>query len=103
MKSILNKKRGQLRIGDAPGVVLIVLFLFMCMGTAAFVLDKYGDAMDAGSVGRNITEDLTVEVEDNVSIAGMVLTIALIGIVLSILIGLFYVFTGGGRRGGGGL
>ena len=93
MKNILKEKKGQLSIGDAPGVVLIVLFLFMVMGTSAFVLDKYGDAMDASSIGANITDDLTTEVEDNVSIAGMVLTISLIGIVLSILIGLFYVFT----------
>jgi len=99
MKSLKNfhGKRGQLRIGDAPGVVLIVLFLFMIMGTSAFILDRYSDAMDNNSIGQNVTEDLTAEVEDNVSIAGMVLTISLIGIVLSILIGLFYVFTG--RRG----
>ena len=181
MESLLKKKKGQLRIGDAPGVVLIVLFLFMCIGTAAFVLEEYAEGMiddtgtvinetvtqielaandtvdsagacnfenfaiteilnattaivinsgnyttnaatgmlanltseysktdwyasytyDYGGVGCNVTVDLTREVEDNVSIAGMVLTIALIGIVLSILIGLFYVFTGGGRRSGG--
>jgi len=93
----MKNKRGQLSIGDAPGVVLIVLFLFMVMGTSAFILEEYGESMDAGSIGANITSDLTTEVEDNVSIAGMVLTIALIGIVLSILIGLFYVFTG--RKG----
>jgi len=178
MKGILDaKKKGQLNIGDAPGVVLIVLFLFMLIGTAGFILDKYKDSFgadetghrinetlasvdevgeyvaahgacnfenfavtaainnsgvvinsanystnadtgfinisEAGSadyhngtiwnvtytydysgIGCNITLDLNEEVEDNVSIAGMVLTISLIGIVLSILIGLFYVFTG---------
>jgi len=99
MRKLLNK-RGQLRLGDAPGVVLIVLFLFMVLGTSAFVLEKYGDAMENNSVAQNITEDLTTEIEDNVSIAGMVLTISLIGIVLSILIGLFYVFTGGGTKPG---
>ena len=98
MKSILNKrmdKKGQLRIGDAPGVVMIVLFLFMVIGTSAYVLDRYGQAMDNNSIGQNITEDLTSEIESNTSIAGMVLTISLIGIVLSILIGVFFVFTRG--------
>ena len=97
MKSILANKKAQLGIGDAPGVVLIILFLFMVVGTSAFVLEKYQGSMDENSTAYNITGDLTEEIEDNTSIAGMVLTISLIGIVLSILIGLFYVFT---RRGG---
>jgi len=184
MKSILNsKKKGQLQIGDAPGVVMIVLFLFMILGTSAYILEKYGESFgsdetasivnetyaqsDLGSIpvdsyylcnfdnfvvtaiwndsdilidsgnytynssgiimnitgefdttngttdGWNVSyaytwggsacdvnEDLLGEVEDNVSIAGMILTIALIGIVLSILIGLFYVFTGGRTKPG---
>jgi len=167
------RRKGQINIGDAPGVVLIALFLFMVMGTSAYVLERYQDSFDADLTGAvynetlttvdefgeqvagtsacnfesfvlglvtnetsgiillsgnytsssggmvysagdleynntnwnvsytylysgtacDVTEDLTLEVEDNVSIAGMVLTIALIGIVLSILIGLFYVFT----------
>jgi len=97
MKSTLTNKKGQLSIGDAPGVVLIILFLFMVMGTSGFILMEYQDAMTENTTAYNMTEDLAEEVEDNVSIAGMVLTISLIGIVLSILIGLFYVFTG--RRG----
>jgi len=34
---------------------------------------------------------VVTEIEDNTSIAGIVLTISLIGIVLTILIGIFYV------------
>lgn len=174
MKNILKaSKKAQLRIGDAPGVVLIVLFLFMILGTSAYLLDKYQEAFGTDSVTMvdevvtqaelialtqlegssacnaenlvvvsilnstgteiltaanysvnastwvitnltseftindwwvnytfdftgiecNVTSALTEELEDNVSIAGMILTISLIGIVLSILIGLFYVFT----------
>jgi len=98
MRSILKlDRKGQLRIGDAPGVVLIILFLFMVFGTAAFILEEYKDSMTANSSAANITESLTQEIADNTSIAGMVLTISLIGIVLSILIGIFYIFTG--KRG----
>jgi len=46
---------------------------------------------------QDVFDDLTGEIESNTSIAGMVLTISLIGIVLSILIGIFYIFTG--KRG----
>jgi len=178
MKSVF-KKKGQLSIGDAPGVVIIVLFLFMILGTSGFILDRYQEGFgadesggednetlttvdeagewvvqhtacnfenfvvsvatnvtsgatiptsnytvdadtgfinttasagpyngtdwnvsytyDYAGYGCNVTSDLNEEIQDNVSIAGMVLTISLIGIVLSILIGLFYVFTG--KRG----
>jgi hypothetical protein len=40
----------------------------------------------------NVTEDLQEEVEDNTSIAGIVLTISLVGIVLTVLIGIFVGF-----------
>jgi hypothetical protein len=45
--------------------------------------------------GCNITADLESEIEDNVSLTGVVLTIALVGIVLTILIGIFVGFTRG--------
>ena len=41
-----------------------------------------------GTAG-NITRDLNTEIQNNTSIAGIVLTIALVGIVLSVLIGVF--------------
>lgn len=37
----------------------------------------------------NVTEDLDTELSDNTSIAGIVLTISLVGIILSVLIGVF--------------
>jgi len=37
----------------------------------------------------NVTTDLNTELSDNTSIAGIVLTISLVGIVLSVLIGIF--------------
>jgi len=58
MKSVLNKK-GQLRIGDAPGVVMIVLFLFMVIGTSAYVLEKYQEGFGANTKDSAANESIT--------------------------------------------
>lgn len=82
-------QRGQLTLGDAPTVVLLVGLVFLVMATIAFIGQKYGDALPAGSVAQNVTNDLNTEISNNTSIAGIVLTISLVGIVLSVLIGVF--------------
>ena len=84
----MNKK-GQLTLGDAPTVVLLVGLVFLVMATIAFIGEKYGDALTTGSVAQNVTKDLNTEISNNTSIAGIVLTISLVGIVLSVLIGVF--------------
>ena len=175
MKSILSThKKGQLSLGDAPVIVLVVGLLFLVMATVALVGEKFGAAMpsdnsktvvnettgtindsqyiyvtnDAGThcnyesftvlvvtnatgpgitidsanyttnagggiiysstlgdhnnsvwnvtyswtyagTACNVTLDLQTELGNNTSIAGIVLTIALVGIVLTILIGVF--------------
>lgn len=90
LKSIqkMNNK-GQLSLGDAPTVVLIVGLVFLVMATIAFIGEKYGDALTADSVAHNVTKDLNTEISNNTSIAGIVLTISLVGIVLTVLIGVF--------------
>lgn len=90
----LMDKRGQLTISDAPNVVLIVGLVFLVMATIAFVSEKYGDALTANSVAANVTDALESEISDNTSIAGIVLTISLVGIVLTVLIGIFVGFRG---------
>lgn len=80
---------------DAPQVVLIVGLVFLIMATVALVSEKYGDALTDGSVAQNVTNDLNTEISNNTSIAGIVLTISLVGIVLTVLIGVFV----GIRRG----
>ena len=89
-------KKGQLSLGDAPTVVLIVGFVFLVMATVAYIGEKYGDALTDGSTAQNVTNDLNTEISNNTSIAGIVLTISLVGIVLSVLIGIFMA----ARRGG---
>ncbi len=178
MRKILSThKKGQLSLGDAPVVVLVVGLLFLVMATVALVGEKFGAAMpssnsknvinetlasvnstvyayvtndasthcnfesfavlvatngSADSAGEvieaanytlsstggiiissptdggynntawnltysfnyagtacNVTIDLQTELGNNTSIAGIVLTIALVGIVLTILIGVF--------------
>lgn len=49
------------------------------------------------NVAFNTTEDLNTEISNNTSIAGIVLTISLVGIVLTVLIGVFLVTRGAGR------
>ncbi len=100
MRKILNtKKKGQLTLGDAPTVVLLVGLIFLVMATIAFIGEKYQDAMTENSTAYNVTRDLQTEIGNNTSIAGIVLTIALVGIVLTILIGVFMGVQGaGGRR-----
>lgn len=98
LKPIMSSKRGQLSLSDAPTVVLLVGLVFLVMATIAFIGTKYGDALPAGSVAQNVTNDLNTEIANNTSIAGIVLTISLVGIVLTVLIGIFLVArTTGGR------
>jgi uncharacterized protein (UPF0333 family) len=96
MRSIQNRK-GQLSLGDAPTVVLLVGLVFLVMATIAFIGEKYGNALTDGSTAQNITKELNEEISNNTSIAGIVLTISLVGIVLTVLIGVFL-----GIRGAGG-
>lgn len=94
----ITEKKGQLTLGDAPTVVLLVGLVFLVMATIAFIGEKYGDALTDGSVAQNVTTDLNTEIANNTSIAGIVLTISLVGIVLSILIGVFIGVRGAGSR-----
>jgi hypothetical protein len=119
MRSILQKK-AQLSLGDAPTVVLLVGLVFLVMATVAFIGEKYGDSIadsatlsatcnhsgngGTGSVysgcgtAYNVTQDIQSEISNNTSIAGIVLTISLVGIVLTILIGVFIGVRGGTSR-----
>ena len=98
LRQITKSKKGQLTLGDAPTVVLLVGLVFLVMATIAFIGEKYGDALTDDSVAQNVTKDLNTEISNNTSIAGIVLTISLVGIVLTILIGVFIGVRGGTTR-----
>ena len=85
----ITDKRGQITLADAPSVVLIVGLIFLIMATMAYISEKYGDALTENSTAYNVTQDLQTEIGDNTSIAGIILTISLVGIVLTVLIGVF--------------
>ena len=111
LEKITKHKRGQLSLGDAPTIVLLVGLVFLVMATIAFIGEKYGDSIadqqtltatcnHSGNGGTgtlyvgcgsayNTTVDLQTEIGNNTSIAGIILTISLVGIVLTILIGVF--------------
>jgi len=40
-------KKGQLSLGDAPTVVLLVGLVFLVMATIAFIGEKYGNSIAA--------------------------------------------------------
>jgi len=165
-----QKKKGQLKLGDAPTLVMIVGFIFLLMATIAYISEEYQVGIGADNTGTytnesiylngttfevvdpdsycnfqdftvssavnatdgatilsgnytvdsdlgtvvnatadwddtyevyvtgafayggascNVTENLQQELSDNTSIAGIVLTISLVGIILSLLIGIF--------------
>ncbi len=103
LSKIKMKKKGQITLGDAPTVVLLVGLVFLVMATIAFIGEKYGDALKTSNAGLgcnatetgncgiafNVTQDLNKEIGNNTAIAGIVLTISLVGIVLTVLIGIF--------------
>jgi len=171
MKLRKIQKKGQLSLGDAPTVVLLVGLVFLVMATMAMIGEKYQNAIDtdktagsyvyesitkptpsgitlaassltngvcgdittiyngtggiviglgnltqtgcsvvnatdltnysatllvsypytysASTAASNVTSDLQTELGNNTSIAGIILTISLVGIVLTILIGVF--------------
>jgi uncharacterized membrane protein len=98
MQKLSKSKKGQLELGDAPTVVLLVGLVFLVMATIAFIGEKYGDSLSENSTAHNVTTDLQTEIGNNTSIAGIILTIALVGIVLTILIGVFIGVRGGTSR-----
>ena len=53
------------------------------------ILITYNYTYSLPTTASNVTDDLQTEIGNNTSIAGIVLTISLIGIVLTILIGVF--------------
>ena len=166
----MRNKKGQLDLGQAPAIILVVGLIFLVMATMALIGEEYGDAVliteatatvegedvtaaeftGAGytlsetaknsesyaivalynntdelllsgnytltgmvltnasvleglanmkvnytyiwtpeTVAYNVTTDLQTELSNNTSIAGIVLTISLVGIVFTILIGVF--------------
>jgi len=53
------------------------------------LLINYPYTYSASTTSSNVTDDLQTELGNNTSIAGIILTISLVGIVLTILIGVF--------------
>ena len=91
-------KKAQLSLGDAPTVVLLVGLVFLVMATIAFIGEKYQGSLTVNSTAYNVTGELQTEIGNNTSIAGIILTISLVGIVLTILIGVFIGVRGGTSR-----
>jgi len=58
MRKILDKK-GQLNLGDAPTVILLVGLTFLVLATIALIGEKYGAAVDGSLTATIINESVT--------------------------------------------
>ena len=52
-------KKGQVTLGNAPMIVMIVGLVFILMATVALVSEKYGEALPAGESGSVVNETIT--------------------------------------------
>jgi len=60
MRSLLTKKKGQLDLGSAPMIVLIVGLTFLIMATMAFIGQKYGEAIPSSNTNTTVNESITI-------------------------------------------
>ena len=60
MRSILNDKKGQITLSDAPQVVLLVGLVFLVMATLALIGSKYGTAIPNYATNTTINETITL-------------------------------------------
>lgn len=77
---------GNFSLNSATGVLTNVSSLQAYISTTSYPTNY---SFSFSGVAANVTTDLTTEIANNTSIAGIILTISLVGIVLSILVGVF--------------
>jgi hypothetical protein len=51
---------------------------------------SYTYTFDLATVATNVTDDMNTEIKNNSSITGIILTVSLIGIILAVLLGVFF-------------
>jgi hypothetical protein len=93
-------KKGQASIVELPLAVLLIGIVFVVISIVCFIGMKYGQALPDGSMAQNITiYDMQVEMSNNTSIAGIVLTMSLVGIACSVFMGMFFLMRGKSEAG----
>lgn len=105
-----NNKKGNMSMDNAPMVILMIGVIFLLLATIAFINQKFGDDLKGEPIdGCNATnttscspayqttQNLNTEISGNTSIVGIILTIFLVGLILTILIGITLVSKSRGR------
>lgn len=95
-------RRGNHGLDSAPMMIVVIGVIFLFLATIALINQKFGDeiignnpvdgcnATNTTSCGPafDTTQGLNEEIAGNTSIAGIILTVFLVGLVLTILIGI---------------
>jgi hypothetical protein len=55
----MRRLKGQLELGNAPTIVLLVGLTFLVMATIAFIGEKYGEAIPSSKTNTTVNETLT--------------------------------------------
>ena len=79
--------KGQMKIFAGLAIFGGLIFLFLL--SLSFITNEYGDALGEDSEAYNVSEDLNQEISSRTPIVGATLTIILVGMIISVLIGSF--------------
>ncbi|MEM5871288.1 MAG: hypothetical protein QW051_00275 [Candidatus Aenigmatarchaeota archaeon] len=88
----INKKG----FAAVQGIILTIVLITVTLAIGLMILGKLKEKLTAGSAEANATEDLLTELSGVTSYVGILIIVAIFGIVISYLLG----WLGGGRRGG---
>lgn len=83
MKSILQNKKGQMN--SLQGVVISLVVIGIVLGVGFMVLTEFQTSMDENSSGYNATGDVVTALEKIPTWLGVIVVIAVVGILLAIL------------------
>jgi len=83
MRSVLKDKRGQL--GNLQGVIITLVVIGIVLGVGFLVLTEFQDSMEADSEAYNATGDVVEALTKVPTWLGVIVIIAIVGILLAIL------------------
>lgn len=76
------------------GIILTIVLITVTLAVGLMILGKLKEKLTAGSAEANATSDLITELSGVTSYIGILIIVAIFGIVISYLLG----WLGGGRR-----
>lgn len=83
MRSVLKDKRGQL--GNLQGIIITLVVIGIVLGVGFLVLTEFQTSMTEDSAAYNATGDVVTALEKVPTWLGVIVIIAVVGILLAIL------------------